>query len=347
MWALDNQTPFAAERGWVRDRTGAEVWIVAVKATLLIGPDGSKKLAPTPEPVSLAPKFRGDPAKSSLLYDTDLVPVKSATDILLHGHAYAPKGTAAKQVDVSMRVGAVRKALRVFGDRYWRVGMLGLKLSDPDQFVKMPLVYERAHGGADPAMPDKGWSVRNPVGLGYALKAEHLAGRRAPNVEDPAEPITSPKQQPKLAGFGPIAPHWEARARYGGTYDKKWEEERQPLLPVDFDDRFYQCAPQDQQVPGFLQGGETVELYNLTPSGSLRFTLPRVILGFETSFGRETVRHRAQLHSVILEPDFPRIQMIWQTSLACHSKVLKLKVTTIRRKKVMHWTRPRRARVRA
>jgi hypothetical protein len=27
--------------------------------------------------------------------------------------------------------------------------------------------------------------------------------------------------------------------------------------------------------------------------------------------------------------------------------VLKLKVTTIRRKKVMHWTRPRRARVRA
>ena len=340
MWALNNQTPFAAERGWVRDRSGAEVWIVAVKATLLIGPDGSKKLAPEQEPVRLAPKFRGDPATSSLLYDTDLIPVKSATDILLHGHAYAPKGAAVRQVDVSMRVGTVRKALRVFGDRYWRVGMLGLKLSEPDPFVKMPLVYERAHGGADPVMPDKGWSVRNPVGLGYALKAEHLAGRRAPNLENPAEPISSPKQQPQLAGFGPIAPHWEARARFGGTYDKKWEEDRQPLLPTDFDDRFYQGAPPEQQAPGFLKGGESVELYNLTPGGSLRFTLPRVILGFETHFGRETVRHQAKLHSLILEPDVPRVQMVWATALPCHSKILKLKVTTITRKKVVRWPKP-------
>jgi len=33
MWALKNRTPYAAERTWVRDRSGAHHWIVAVKAT--------------------------------------------------------------------------------------------------------------------------------------------------------------------------------------------------------------------------------------------------------------------------------------------------------------------------
>ena len=41
MWQIDNRTPFAAERGWVRDRDGAEVWLVAVKCTFDILPDGT------------------------------------------------------------------------------------------------------------------------------------------------------------------------------------------------------------------------------------------------------------------------------------------------------------------
>ena len=40
MWSVTNRTPYAAERCWVRDKNGAEVWLVAVKGTFLIGPDG-------------------------------------------------------------------------------------------------------------------------------------------------------------------------------------------------------------------------------------------------------------------------------------------------------------------
>jgi hypothetical protein len=83
-----------------------------------------------------------------------------------------------------------------------------------------------------------------------------------------------------------------------------------------------------------------VELYNLTPSGALRFALPRVVLGFETHFGDETVRHRAQLHTVILEPDVPRVLLVWQTALPCHPKVLKLTQTTVARKKVVRRPTP-------
>ena len=51
MWQIDNQTPFAAERGWVRDRTGAEVWLVAVKCTFDIDRDGSTAISAEQPPV--------------------------------------------------------------------------------------------------------------------------------------------------------------------------------------------------------------------------------------------------------------------------------------------------------
>ena len=41
MWQIDNRTPFAAERTWTRGRDGAEIWLVAVKCTFSVLPDGS------------------------------------------------------------------------------------------------------------------------------------------------------------------------------------------------------------------------------------------------------------------------------------------------------------------
>ena len=66
MFLIDNRTPFAAERGWVRDRNGAEVWLVAVKCTFDILPDGSTEVAKEQPPVLLLPQHHGEPGKSSL-----------------------------------------------------------------------------------------------------------------------------------------------------------------------------------------------------------------------------------------------------------------------------------------
>ncbi|MBI4566219.1 MAG: DUF2169 domain-containing protein [Planctomycetes bacterium] len=332
MWALENETPFAADRGWARDKDGAEVWLVAVKGTFLIRPDGSLELAKEQAPVCVAPKYRGEPGRSSLLYEMDLVHRKSGTDVLLNGHAYAPQGQSATTVDVLLKVGPLSKAVRVFGDRYWRPGLLSLKLSAPEPFLKMPLTYERAYGGPDRGSPhpDKArWDERNPVGLGFADREGHLAGQRAPNLESPRHLIGSWSDRPPPAAFGAIARDWMPRRKYGGTYDQKWEEQRQPLLPQDFDERYWRCAPEDQQTPQPLKGGEPVELFNLTPSGYLKFTLPRVDLTFTTDFGGPKEEHRDALHTVILEPDAPRLMMVWHTYLPCHPRVLKLRSTHI------------------
>jgi hypothetical protein len=328
MWLVENRTPFAAERAWVRDRNGAEVWLVAIKCTFDVQPDGTMVISDEQPAVLRAPEYHGEPGKSSIKFDTDLILGKTTTDICLLGHAYAPGGIPATRVDVGMSVGAVRKALRVSGDRIW--GTFGA--SQAAEFLKMPLVYERASGGVDfRADPQKDWEWRNPVGTGFATTRDHLLGLPMPNIEYPDQLISSWDDRPQPAGFGPIGSHWQPRAAFAGTYDDHWMKSRQPLLPNDFDDRFYQCVPADQQAPDFLRGGEPVVLRGLTPSGNLSFVLPRIFLSFETHFldGSRELHSQRRLHTVILEPDYPRVSLVWHTALPCHSKVQKLHRTVV------------------
>src|SRR5262245_30711163 len=160
MLTLANDTPFAAERTLVCDRNGSDVWVVAVKGTFLIQPDGRTEIADEQEPVSLFPIHFGDPATSSLKYECDLDYTKPTTDVLLHGHAYAPRGKPVTHVEVMMSVGPIRKSLRVTGDRVWKAGVFGLKLSEPEPFERMSIIYERAYGGTDTRAEDPrkhGW----------------------------------------------------------------------------------------------------------------------------------------------------------------------------------------------
>jgi len=338
MWQIDNHTPFAAERTWTRGRDGAEIWLVAIKCTFDIAPDGTTSVAAFQPPVTMVPEYTNpaEQATSSLKYDIDLVRTKTTTDVVVIGHAYAPNGRPATRLDVGFRVGPVIKRLHVSGDRVWRGG----SITAPQSFVRMPLVYERAYGGSDPrtrAGDALQWDVRNPVGCGFVASSGRVDDVPLPNIEYPDQLITRLKDRPAPAGFGPICAHWQPRAAWAGTYDERWQRERLPLLPDDFDDRYYQCAPVDQQAPQFLKGGEPVALINLTPAGELRFELPRVFLGLETFFtsGERQLHDKARLHTVILEPDVPRVSLLWHSALPCHPKVYKLQKTRIIEKAVL------------
>ena len=330
MWVLNNDTPFAAERTLLCDKNGADVWIVAVKGTFIINPDSSIAIADEQAEVFLEPKYIGKPGESSLLYDSDLILNKPTTDVILQGHAHSEDWVT--QIDVTMRIANFSKTLRIFGNRYWDKGVFGLKVSEIEPFKKMPLVYEKAFGGIDQLSdnPKKhDWEPRNPVGTGFAVEAEHLIYQQLPNIEDPKKLISSWKHRPQPKGFGPVRSDWSPRVKFAGTYDEQWEKERFPLLPEDFNDRFYQCAPEDQQTPKYLMGGETVELHNLSPNGLIRFNLPQVTLNFNTKLAGQMTAHQGNLHTVILEPDVPRVIMVWHTQLPCHGKKLKLEWTDI------------------
>jgi len=318
MWMVDNHTPYAADRNWVLDKHGAKGWAVAVKATFDILPDGTTKLAEKQEEPLLGEVHAGEPGKSSVRYDADLSGAKKRTDIVLNGDAHAPAGATVTETTVTMKIQNMVKTLKVFGDRCWDKGLSGLSMTSPEPFETMPIVYERAFGGTDTTpekLEDQRIEARNPIGTGFAVRAEHLVGTPVPNVEYPQHLIKSWRDRPPPAGLGVVARYWEPRLKYAGTYDAKWQKERAPLLAEDFDDRYFQSAPEDQQALGLLRGGENVDLINLTPKGRLSFVLPKVVLGFQTRFGDERVDHTGHLHTVILEPTRSRCILVWHTLL--------------------------------
>ncbi|NRF66896.1 DUF2169 domain-containing protein [Aquincola sp. S2] len=334
MWSVDNKTAYAAAGGWIRDRDGAEVWIVAIKATYDILPGGTLRLADAQVPVHRA--ALPQPGLQSLLSDTDLGPPRPATDVLLVGCAHAPSGEPVQELDVAWRVGPIKRRARVVGDRSVGHGLLGGALGGwfaglprgTEAFERMPLTWERAQVDAD----------ANPIGCGRTPGND---GRIAlPNVMAPGRPVVLPGSSARPIGFGPIASHWQPRNRHGGTYDKHWQHTRSPLLPEDLDPRHWQCAVPEQQAKPHLRGGEPVALMNLTPAGfapdgRVAFTLPRLSLSFETRFYDGSIeRSRSVIHCVVLDThDRPRLSVVHHMSLPCHPKVNLLDRTIVREKR--------------
>lgn len=314
MWEVSNHTPYAADGSWTRDKSGAHHWLVAVKATFDILPNGSVKLADEQAPTLLEPEFWGEPGLSSLRYDCDIVLPKPTTDIVVLGSAYAPRGRAAPKVDVSMRVANVEKHIVVHGPRaYFLTPLGGLGTTHSDPFVTHPIRYEDAFGGADLSEEDpkkQRYDGRNPVGKGVTSDARKLVQTPAHVIEYPG---LSFERGP--AGFGPLASHWSPRRERAGTYDEAWAKQKGPLLPDDFDLASLLSAPDDQRPGQHLHGDEPVLLTNLTPHGALRFQLPKIHLTFASVFGERVEEHRSKLGAVIIEPDAMKLMLVWNTSL--------------------------------
>jgi hypothetical protein len=133
--------------------------------------------------------------------------------------------------------------------------------------------------------------------------------------------MRSPTDRPPPAGFGFLARGWQPRLGYAGTYDKKWLEERYPFLPLDFDDRHHQGAPEDQQCD-YLRGGETVRLTNLTPEGRAEIKLPAAEIPMTVVWRNDPPDDLQPVcDTLILEPDHRRVMVVWRAALKLTRKL--------------------------
>ena len=317
------------DSSWGRDKDGVHEWIVAVKATFEVKASGSLVLADEQLEPLLVPEYNGEDGASSLRYDSDLVGPKPTTDVILNGTAYAPKGRASTEFLVSIRLGGIHKQIKVIGHRTWERRLLSNGPSAAEPITKVPIVYERAYGGFEQSDPDpinQRLDTRNPVGCGLVPQV----GQALPNFEYPS----ARQEKAGPAGFGALASYWSPRRELNGTYDDAWQQSRYPLAPADWDPRSLLCSPPDQRPETHLEGGELVELENVTPDGLLRFTLPRMRFTFRTLFstvsGTRAKEHAGRLATVILEPDHPRVILVWLSTLQCRTDIDYLEETIVR-----------------
>jgi len=277
-----NSTPYPATFMLWSDLEDHPQLTVIVKVTLTFAVGDVAQVAAEQLPLLVAdePNGDGEDTSASIRFESDMVPFKPKADVVLVGKVHAPGGQPAPEVDVSMRVGKLSRRLRVFGDRQWlfatKLSLLP-KITPPEPFVTMDLVYERSFGGidGDAAL----YCKENLVGVGFIGKVAYqtIHETRLPNIEDPQNLITSPKIHPKPVGFGFCGRGWMPRAAYAGTYDDRYREERSPALPLDRSMALYNGAHPDLQVEGYLRGDESIKLENLGNRPRVTFRLPRIV----------------------------------------------------------------------
>jgi hypothetical protein len=260
---IENRTPYRALAMPGLDRDGREVVTLIVKGTFALGDRGRSQAVDAADQVdiAMADASAGEPGQSPTTIESDLAMHKPATDLVLIGFAYAPRGGASNKFEVGFSVG-----------RHVQLGELTCK----DKAQRVPLHdMERYEASSGWMGPQKG-----PFGFGYF-----------------------PKNRPPRAGFA-------------GTYDAKWTESRCPLLPVDFDDRFFQAAFPGLILPSPLRGDEPVAASGVTPDGQLRTTLPGEGVSARALLDGAEKSERPRLDTVVLDPEARRLVLVWRWMLA-------------------------------
>lgn len=315
---IENPTPFETFALPMMGRGDRATLTVIVKATYTFVSD-EVELAADQAPISLGDQFYEEQEGGGIRYENDLVPYKPKTDVVLSCTAYAPENQPADKVDVAVKVGPMKKHLRIFGRRLWNYAGVWSRrytMTDAKPFLTCPIRYGEAFGGIDPTTGE--YCDRNLSGKGfYSEKTKtKLTGWPLPRIEDPRRLIRSPKDHPKPVGFGFYHRAWQPRASCAGTYDKTWRNERSPKQPEDFNYHFYNGAHPDLQVKGYLKGHEPVELINLTPEGRSRFNLP----GIQPVCRIKRVKHEEaetipmNLDTLFIEPDRRTFNLVWRGS---------------------------------
>lgn len=317
---LINATRMVAGYTMGLEPSGRESMVVVIKGTFVLPKAGEQvRLHDEQMPLVMADTFTGEPGLSAPVHETDFAPRKHACDILLLGSAHAPGGRPTSRVEVGLRVGPLVKQMDVVGDRVWDAGITGISATAPSLFTRQPISYDVAFGGVDQESDDPAEHdayLVNPVGRGYRkhLRGAWVDGRPLPNTEESGQPVTWPTDSYKPMAFGPIGRGWAGRYEYAGTYDQQWIDDVFPFLPKDFDERYFQAAPADQQVP-FSAAPMEVRLANLTPDGLRQFVLPHFqapVHVFPRRGPREDLT--ATLDTIVFEPDQERFTMSWRVA---------------------------------
>ncbi|WDG52831.1 DUF2169 family type VI secretion system accessory protein [Pseudomonas chlororaphis] len=300
---------------------GRESLVVVAKGTFNLPLDGrAATLADTQQPLLMADTFLGEPGLSAPLQEMDFAPVKPCCDVLVRGKAYAPGGRPVTQLTAGIRVGQMSKAFSVLGPRQWQSGLLGVAPGLPQPFTEQDISYARAFGGSHPIANDpqlRHCYLDNPTGCGWyprSADSADIVGMPMPSTEELGKPIDSPSGNFRPMALGPLGRGWPQRARFAGTYDEAWLADCFPFLPTDFDQRYFQAAPEDQQTH-YLRGGEDVLLLNLTPQERAGFRIPQMevpVTFFLKKGGHETVQ--AVIDTLLIDTDTCQVQLTWRVS---------------------------------
>lgn len=280
MIPIINQSKFPMVGFEHRFYHGNPYWCIVLKATYEWDDAGNTRLLEEQPGMQVNDLLEvPDNPWSSLRYPTDLTPFKPATDVWVSGTAH-PMGGQAEVWPAQLSIGSMTKKIKLFGPRRWEYSFVsGWKLTKPAPCAGVWLRYENAYGGHRGALADtREVYPANPIGTGW------LGGRkpgieetiRAPQCEGWEDFIDRFDRGYAPAGLSPMPNYFADRMQFAGTTDALWEKASAPNIPLDMKMDFWNAAPLDQRIPGYLKGGETLEMIGLAKAGTIAMQIPTI-----------------------------------------------------------------------
>ena len=210
----------------------------------------------------------------------------------------------------------------------------------------------------------------NPVGRGFSrrwfLGAARVKSLPAPRVEYPDAPFTPARfwqatlGKPALlpAGLGYVGRGWLPRRELVGQFDSKdtWGQDEIPALPKNFDFRYWNGAPDDQQC-AHLEGGERFTLTNLCAADAayasldeggnsrLAFVLPQqslFLLGSDESGAVAAMP--LSIDTVVVDVEGGVVELVWRRCLVADGEFADVRLlhaaTPEQLQRLHEWTNP-------
>lgn len=316
---------------------GTPIISVLAKRTYSINP-GSIRIASKQLPLTETDVF-DDPQKSlysEVVAETDLIPYKLTTDVVVIGRAYTPSGKKAYYLDCSVCIGPLKKTVMVYGNRKIESKALrGLVISDPQPFTEMELGYKYSYGGIAAGKDGSLNSfLPNPIGRGFTLKGgfEKYEDILLPNLEDPDSPLTPDNlilsktddwvNAPKPASFGWTRRNFYPRYTYAGVLPEQVQSVAENLKQMKgsgngikipkFDYRIFQGASEGLWGK-VLKGDENVVLKYFDKNyPSFEFKLPseKPVITLDTGDGVRELS--AVLQTVVIDMNTRLLSVVWR-----------------------------------
>jgi hypothetical protein len=333
---LVNQTVIPATLSAADDQSTAKrIGLLTAKASFRFDTSGRVELE-TQDPFPLLIKDEPTPLGD---LPSDMQPrADELLEVILLGHAHAPRQVPVTALTAALTVGEVRREIAVFGDRVWVPGSGGQKvISRVAPFVKMPLTYQHAFGGtvtinldrespfdlsdnfnkyglgfdAESIARDLGISFKAPKGY-PSLPANYI--RRLPNLENPKTLIARPVDAPEPTCWATVpidVPIWMARKLKALASEPK-NTPAPTKMPEQLPLAVSYRAHPDWVIP-IPKAAPKVRMENLLESTRvLEFTLPGLsVVADYTINGRQGSRPMVPLTLVLL-PDQGRFYIVYR-----------------------------------
>ncbi|MGL6313467.1 DUF2169 family type VI secretion system accessory protein [Vibrio sp. WXL103] len=313
LWQIDSELAHITHGQFRKDATGKNHWILNMRQDWLLDGDALTLSSEQGEPAATT-VYTGEPGESSIEQESDFVTFKPNTDIVITGSVRSPSKVYASSLIAQLMVEPhINKTIKFFGPRRWVTHAGQISVSTAEKINQSQISYQSAIGGES-----------NKVGTGVADSDNQLVQMPVPSQFLPDQDWLPKTRGLIPASFEPIAPYMPWRSEFGGTFDQTWLDEVYPLMPADFDTRFNQQAPPDQQWKGRLEGGERIVLAGFFEQGPVEFVLPR-----QQFIARVKLQHEhndlvMQPYTLSINTDQNLVSLIWHAAFECHQKETEL-----------------------